>query len=245
MRPAGGHDPAVLTAVHIQRFAADQRHREREELASLAMRRQDGTPSAVTTTTRAITFNHARKLLRWALEAGAAEQIGLRDIWETIIVTGRRGSEVLGLRLDCTDGSAAVTYQWFHLRFKAWVDELDIGRWVAHQARHTLATSLLRPCANFVLSGAALSPWIAPRSAAIARSASAAARPTRLSGSGPPGRSNPLLRAASRLATRSTRSCRWARAWSRSTPGDRSPSSHACDPGSSLLPAFSVRPPQT
>ena len=42
------------------------------------------------------------------------------------------------------DGTAAVTYQWFHLRFKAWVDELDIGRWVAHQARHTLATSLLR-----------------------------------------------------------------------------------------------------
>ena len=139
---------------------------------------------------------------------------GLRDIWETIIVTGRRVSEVLRLRLDCTgrygglamlwhdqtkvgrydqairipeslsgrlaarrettvsrfiarhgrapttaereamalfpgryrnpDGTAAVTYQWFHLRFKAWVDELDIGRWVPHQARHTLATSLLR-----------------------------------------------------------------------------------------------------
>jgi integrase len=261
--PAGGHDPATLTAAHIQRFAADQRHREREGLASLVMRRQDGTPSIVTTTTRAITFNHARKLLRWALDCGAAERaglgrqfitampaagptlvrkrspfpdevaraladeanlarlaaldpadFGLRDIWETIIVTGRRVSEVLGLRLDCTgrygglamlwhdqtktgrydqairipeplfqrlaerrettvsrftarhgrppaaaertamalfpgryrnpDGTAAVTYQWFHLRFKAWVDELDIGRWVAHQARHTLATSLLR-----------------------------------------------------------------------------------------------------
>ncbi len=262
--PGGGHDPALLTAAHIQRFAADQRHREREGLASLAMRRQDGTPSIVTTTTRAITFNHARKLLRWALDCGAAERtglsrqfitampaagptpvrkrspfpdevaraladeaslarlaevhdpadFGLRDIWETIIVTGRRVSEVLRLRLDCTgrygglamlwhdqtkvgrydqairipeslfrrlaarrettvsrfiarhgraptaaereamalfpgryrnpDGTAAVTYQWFHLRFKAWVDELDIGRWVPHQARHTLATSLLR-----------------------------------------------------------------------------------------------------
>jgi hypothetical protein len=42
------------------------------------------------------------------------------------------------------DGTAPVTYQWFHVRFKAWVDELDIGRWVPHQARHTLATSLLR-----------------------------------------------------------------------------------------------------
>jgi hypothetical protein len=75
--PGGGCDPAMLTAAHIQRFAADQRHREREGLASLAMRRQDGTPSIVTTTTRAITFNHARKLLRWALDSSAAEQAGL------------------------------------------------------------------------------------------------------------------------------------------------------------------------
>ena len=262
--PGGGHDPTVVDAGHIQRFAADQRHREREGLASLVMRRQDGTPSVVTTTTRAITFNHARKLLRWALDSGAAERIGLsrefitampaagptpvrkrspfpdevaraladevnlarlaevydpadfglRDMWETIIVTGRRVGEVLGLRLDCTGrygglamlwhdqtkvgrydqairipdplferlaqrrettlsrftaghghapaagqraamalfpgryrnpgGTAAVTYQWFHVRFKAWADELDIGRWVPHQARHTLATSLLR-----------------------------------------------------------------------------------------------------
>ena len=262
--PGSGRDPTVLDARHIQRFAADQRHREREGQASLVMRRQDGTPSIVTATTRAITFNHARKLLRWALEAGAAEQagpprefitampaaggiplrkrapfpdevaraladeanlarlaevydpadFGLRDIWETIIVTGRRVGEVLGLRLDCTgrygglamlwhdqtkvgrydqairipeplferlaarrettlshfitrhgqapttgqraamalfpgryrnpDGTAPVTYQWFHVRFKAWIDELDIGRWVPHQARHTLATSLLR-----------------------------------------------------------------------------------------------------
>ncbi len=261
--PGRGHDPARLMAAHIQRFAADQRHREREGLASLAMRRADGTPSIVTTTTRAITFNHARKLLRWALDSGAAEQgglsrefitampaagptpvrkrspfpdevaraladeanltrlaaldpagFGLRDIWETIIVTGRRVSEVLQLRLDCTgrygglamlwhdqtkvgrydqairipeplferlaerrettlsrfiarhghsptsqqraamalfpgryrnpDGTAPVTYQWFHRAFRQWVDELDIGRWVAHQARHTLATSLLR-----------------------------------------------------------------------------------------------------
>jgi integrase len=262
--PGGGEDPAALTAAHIQRFAADQRHREREGLASLVMRRPGGSPSKVTTTTRAITFNHARKLLRWALESGAAEQKGLprefitampaagptpvrkrgpfpdevaraladetnlarldevhdpadhglRDIWETIIFTGRRASEVLQLRLDCTgrygglamlwhdqtkvgrydqairiperlserlatrrektlsrfadrngrppapaertamalfpgryrnpDGTAPVTYQWFHRQFSAWTGELDIGRWVAHQARHTLATRLLR-----------------------------------------------------------------------------------------------------
>jgi hypothetical protein len=139
---------------------------------------------------------------------------GLRDMWETIVTTGRRSSEVLTLRWDClgrygglamlwhdqtkvgnynaairiperlhdiltarqtktleryiarhgrrptgaeraaialfpskvcnTDGTASISYQWFHTHFKSWVDELDLGRWVPHQARHTLATSLLR-----------------------------------------------------------------------------------------------------
>ena len=169
--PGGGHDPALLTAAHIQRFAADQRHREREGLASLVMRRQDGTPSIVTTTTRAITFNHARKLLRWALDCGAAEQaglsrefitampaagptpvrkrspfpdevaraladeanlarlaevhdpsdFGLRDIWETIIVTGRRVSEVLQLRLDCTGRYGGLAMLWH--------DQTKVGRY--------------------------------------------------------------------------------------------------------------------
>ena len=169
--PGGGHDPAQLTAARIQRFAADQRHREREGLASLVMRRQDGTPSVITTTTRAITFNHARKLLRWALDSGAAEQaglsrefiiampaagpapvrkrspfpdevaraladeanlarlaevhdpsdFGLRDIWETIIVTGRRVSEVLQLRLDCTGRYGGLAMLWH--------DQTKVGRY--------------------------------------------------------------------------------------------------------------------
>ena len=139
---------------------------------------------------------------------------GLRDAWETIIVTGRRCGEVLKLRLDCLgrygglpmlwhdqtkvgnydqairiperlhqllterqhktlaafaarhyrqptaqerthlalfptnvanrDGRRSLTYNWFHKGFKRWIDELDIGQWVPHQARHSLATSLLR-----------------------------------------------------------------------------------------------------
>lgn len=36
-----------------------------------------------------------------------------------------------------------ASYAWFHTHFRAWVDGLDLGRWVAHQARHTLATKLL------------------------------------------------------------------------------------------------------
>ena len=139
---------------------------------------------------------------------------GLRDAWETIIVTGRRCGEVLNLHLDClgrygglpmlwhdqtkvgnydqalriperlhqllearqrktlalftarhnrpptaeerahlalfptnqrnSNGRRSLSYKWFHKGFKLWIDELDIGRWVPHQARHSLATSLLR-----------------------------------------------------------------------------------------------------
>ena len=143
---------------------------------------------------------------------------GLRDAWETIIVTGRRCGEVLKLRLDCLgrygglpmlwhdqtkvgnydealripervyqllearqhktlalfqarnnrpptaeeralmalfpsslrnrDCRQPLSYKWFHGHFKSWIDDLDIGRWVPHQARHSLATSLLRAGAS-------------------------------------------------------------------------------------------------
>jgi integrase len=143
---------------------------------------------------------------------------GLRDAWETIIVTGRRCGEVLQLRLDCLgrygglpmlwhdqakvgnydaairiperacqmlearqrktldlfqernnrpptpeeraamalfptifrnrDCQHALSYKWFHKGFKNWIDSLDIGRQVPHQARHSLATSLLRAGAS-------------------------------------------------------------------------------------------------
>ncbi|MGD3112492.1 tyrosine-type recombinase/integrase [Streptomyces sp. YGL11-2] len=140
---------------------------------------------------------------------------GLRDIWETIVATGRRCSEVVGLRLDCIgryrglamlwhdqtkvgnynegirvpepiyhrldarrtktlqlfeqrygrvpasaerprlalfpsrirnpNGQQPISYGHFNQRFKTWIDGLDLGGgYVAHQARHTLATNLLR-----------------------------------------------------------------------------------------------------
>ena len=267
--PEGGHDPRLLGGEHLRRFVADQRHRERDGLPSLAMKRPDGSASIVTTTTRSLVFNAVRKLLRDASDDGAADRIGLgrefvvaapaagkttgqtprrpfpdevaraladpdnlarlatehdpldrglRDMWEATVLTGRRIGEVIGARWDCLgrygglpmfwhdqtkvgnydaairiperlyerlterqhktmdafvaahgrrptdaeravmalfpttrlnpDASMPISHQWFHRRFKAWVDSLDLGRWVAHQARHTLATNLLRAGAS-------------------------------------------------------------------------------------------------
>ncbi len=46
---------------------------------------------------------------------------GLRDIWETIIVTGRRVSEVLRLRLDCTGRYGGLAMLWH--------DQTKVGRY--------------------------------------------------------------------------------------------------------------------
>ncbi|MEU6964272.1 tyrosine-type recombinase/integrase [Streptomyces chrestomyceticus] len=140
--------------------------------------------------------------------------MGYRDIWETLVFTGRRASEVTELRLECTsihgrvpflwhdqtkvgnldeairipqrlyerleqrkqitierfedlygrtpgprertglalfpspqknpDGTVAITYSIFGDAFRDWLEALDIGAWVPHQARHTLATNLLK-----------------------------------------------------------------------------------------------------
>lgn len=140
---------------------------------------------------------------------------GMRDIWEAIILTGRRANEIIKLRYDClgrynglamlwhdqtkvgnydeairiperlhevlaarqrktlarfadTHGGRqptaaeraamvlfpsnrrsageirAVSYTWFHHRFRQWLNHLNVGHWVPHQARHSMATRLLR-----------------------------------------------------------------------------------------------------
>ncbi|WP_052270326.1 tyrosine-type recombinase/integrase [Streptomyces sp. MUSC 125] len=146
------------------------------------------------------------------------DDLGLRDVWETIVVTGRRVNEVVKLRWDCIGrygglamfwhdqtkvgnydvairipdrlydllaerqrktldrfvarhgrrptnserarlalfatrvrnpaGTTALSYTWFNRGFRDWVNELDLGQLVPHQARHTLATNLLRAGAS-------------------------------------------------------------------------------------------------
>ncbi|MEV7189648.1 tyrosine-type recombinase/integrase [Kitasatospora sp. NPDC093102] len=151
-------------------------------------------------------------------EAHDPDDLGLRDVWETIVVTGRRVGEVVKLRWDCIGrygglamfwhdqtkvgnydvairipdrlydllaerqrktldrfvarhgrrptgserarlalfvtnvrnpaGTTALSYTWFNRGFRDWVNELDLGQLVPHQARHTLATNLLRAGAS-------------------------------------------------------------------------------------------------
>ncbi|MET7437427.1 tyrosine-type recombinase/integrase [Streptomyces sp. NPDC005496] len=262
--PGGGHDPQLLDAEHMERFVADHNQRIRENLPALGVRSHMGKPSTVTENTGRFIFNHARVILRFALDTGLAEEIGLsrkfvvalptgntpavkarrpfpdqvaraladrsnlemladrydpnnhglRDAWESLVFTGRRANEVLQLRLDCITihrrvpflwhdqtkvgnldeairipetlylrlqkrqqitlerfedrhgrqptakeraglalfpsrsrnpkGTMAISYTFFHTGFSGWLEDLDIGAWVPHQARHTLATNLLK-----------------------------------------------------------------------------------------------------
>ena len=75
--PEGGHDPTMLREEHMRRFVADYRHRERNNLPSLGVYRNDGQPSVVTPGTRARVLGAVRRLLRSMLESGAADQLGL------------------------------------------------------------------------------------------------------------------------------------------------------------------------
>ena len=160
---------------------------------------------------RALADKHNLQLLA---EVHDPNDNGLREMWETLVATGRRATEVLDLRLECLGryggvpmlwhdqtkvghldaairipeavydhlqerqrktlarfedrfgepatpdqrqllalfpsrvknprGHRAISYTWFHTRFSSWVGGLDVGRPVPHQARHTLATNLLR-----------------------------------------------------------------------------------------------------
>lgn len=126
------------------------------------MSRRDGQPSIVTDKARHTVLNYVRKVLRWSLDTGDADRLGLdrpfivafphgggmihrtrspftdemaealtseenltqlaavfdpldrgvRDIWETIVATGRRGREVTELRLDCVGRYNTLPLLW-------------------------------------------------------------------------------------------------------------------------------------
>jgi hypothetical protein len=73
----GGHDPTVLTAEHMHRFVADQRHRARIGAPSLAITVADGQPSTVSDHTSRVVCSGVRTVLRDAMDSGRAEPLGL------------------------------------------------------------------------------------------------------------------------------------------------------------------------
>src|SRR5207244_452815 len=63
------------------------------------------------------------------------------------------GAQRSGLALFPTtyhnpNGTVSLTHQWFYSRFRPWIESLDLGGYVPHQARHTMATNLLRAGAS-------------------------------------------------------------------------------------------------
>src|ERR1035437_2881540 len=58
------------------------------------------------------------------------------------------GEQRAGLALFPTiyrsqDGTVPLTHQWFYSRFRPWVDAMDLGHYVPHQARHILSALFL------------------------------------------------------------------------------------------------------
>lgn len=247
----------------VDSFVADQRHRGLQGIHGLATNLRCGHPVKVSDNSIRAGLNWNLKVMRWALDEGHAERLGLpvdfitafpygnirpasprqpfsddvaralvdkqnrcqlaadhdandvgiRDIWEAMVFTGRRSCEIVGLRLDCLGRYQGLPVLWHDqtkvgnfdeavriperlyerfkqrqqttlLRFEArhgrqptkaerrelvlfpsrvrnptgrksltpshfgsvfsiWVERLDLGAAVPHQARHTLATRFL------------------------------------------------------------------------------------------------------
>ena len=146
--PGGGHDPNLLQAEHVERYVAEVRRRERLKLPTLTLPSRGDVAKATTTPAlRQTLFNGARVVLRAALENGSSDRIGLAR--ECIVRPSGHRPQRAELVLfpsirRSRDGRRALSYNWFQGHFRAWIDELDLGSVVPHQARHTLATRLLR-----------------------------------------------------------------------------------------------------
>ncbi|MEV5985098.1 site-specific integrase [Streptomyces sp. NPDC052051] len=124
--PGGGHDPTVLTEEHMRRFIADHSKRAREGLPSLGIVRSTGKPSIVTPHTRRFVFNHARMILRDAMENGTAEEIGLSRKFITELPTG--GATVQRARSPFPDAVARALAAEANLQlFAARYDPNDHG----------------------------------------------------------------------------------------------------------------------
>lgn len=75
--PDGGADPGQLSEDIARAFVADQTRRARNGEPQLGLYRNDGEPSTATELSKSLTFNGLRRLMRYALDSGVADTIGL------------------------------------------------------------------------------------------------------------------------------------------------------------------------
>ena len=75
--PARGSTPATLSQATARSFVADFTRRVAEGEPALGMFNMDGSASMATPTTYSLSMNGLRRVMRWALESGAAEAAGL------------------------------------------------------------------------------------------------------------------------------------------------------------------------
>lgn len=87
--PDGGTDAARLTEDIGRSFVADLTRRARNGEPQLGLYLPDGQPSIATELSKSLTFNGLRRLMRYALESGIADAIGLRREFMLVFPEGR------------------------------------------------------------------------------------------------------------------------------------------------------------
>jgi integrase len=124
--PGGGHDPALLGEEHAHAFAADLRHRAANGLPALGETRQDGKPSIVTGNVCNGGLTYARKIVRWSLETGDVDRLGLDRGFVVALPPG--GGSVSRTRAPFTDDVARALAAEANLaRLAADFDQYDRG----------------------------------------------------------------------------------------------------------------------
>ncbi|MEB3049044.1 tyrosine-type recombinase/integrase [Mycolicibacter sp. MYC123] len=87
--PDGGADASRLTEDVGRSFVADLTRRARNGEPQLGLYLPDGQPSIATDLSKSLTFNGLRRLMRYALESGIADVIGLRREFMLVFPEGR------------------------------------------------------------------------------------------------------------------------------------------------------------
>ena len=91
--PDGGADTTQLTEDIGRAFVADLTRRAQNGEPQLGLYLPDGQPSIATELSKSLTFNGLRRLMRYALECGVADAIGLPRQFMLVFPEGKRSTQ--------------------------------------------------------------------------------------------------------------------------------------------------------